>query len=370
MASPLAPPAVLAYLEPIPGRVALPFLTRAHVVTLALAAAGALLFQLAGLPLPFLFGPMAATLVAALARVRLASMGPLSVAARSVIGVTVGTTITPALFAELPRVAGSVALIPFYVAAIGLVGVPFFRRVHGLDPVTAFYGAMPGGLQDMVSFGQEAGGNVRALSLIQATRVLILVAVAPPILRYVYDAHLGAQVGAVGPVAWDQLALMAGAAVVGTLGGRRIGLFGAPILGPLILTSALSLTGLIDSRPPRDAILASQFFIGMSIGFYYMGLTLRELRDYVLSGVAFSIVLAVLTAIFAEIVTLIGLAPPLEAFLAFAPGGQAELTVLAIAVGADVTYIVPHHLIRVIIVIAGAPLAARLIGLGPAQKKG
>ena len=103
--------------------------------------------------------------------------------------------------------------------------------------------------------------------------------------------------------------------------------------------------------------------LGTTIGVYYVGLTLRELRFFVLSGVAFSCLLAVLTTIFAEIVTHLGLASPLEAFLAFAPGGQAELTVLAIVVGADVTYIVPHHLLRVILVITGAPTVAKLLRL-------
>lgn len=342
----------------------LSFITRPRVVTIALAAAGTAVFGQLGLPLPFLFGPMAATLIAALSRVRLAGMGPLGTAARSVIGVTVGSTVTPTLVDTLPQVAGSLLIMPLYLMVIGAVGVPFLRRVHKLDPVTAFYGAMPGGLQDMVSFGQEAGGDVRALSLIQATRVLILVAVAPPILVLIYDAPLTAPIGVpAADVPWREIALMVFAAAAGTIGGRRIGLFGAPILGPLLLTSAFTLAGLIESRPPREVILGSQFIIGMTIGVYYMGLTLRELRAYVLSGVAYSILLAVLTAIFAEAVTLLGLARPLEAFLAFAPGGGAELTLLAFAVGADVTYVVPHQLVRSILVIAGAPLAWRLAGL-------
>jgi uncharacterized membrane protein AbrB (regulator of aidB expression) len=67
-------------------------------------------------------------------------------------------------------------------------------------------------------------------------------------------------------------------------------------------------------------------------------------------------------------VILTGLAPPVDAFLAFAPAGQAEMTVLAIVVGADLGYVVVHHLMRVFIVITGAPVAARLFGVGKAGK--
>ena len=50
----------------------------------------------------------------------------------------------------------------------------------------------------------------------------------------------------------------------------------------------------------------------------------------------------------------------MEGFLAFAPGGQAEMTVLAIVAGADLGFVILHHLTRIVIVILGAPVAARL----------
>jgi hypothetical protein len=49
---------------------------------------------------------------------------------------------------------------------------------------------------------------------------------------------------------------------------------------------------------------------------------------------------------------------PVEAFLAFAPGGQAEMTVLAIVTGADLGFVITHHLTRIVLVIVGAPLVA------------
>jgi uncharacterized membrane protein AbrB (regulator of aidB expression) len=94
---------------------------------------------------------------------------------------------------------------------------------------------------------------------------------------------------------------------------------------------------------------------------------MRELRKDVLAGVAFCLVLAVIALAFAEAVSLGGLAPPLEAFLAFAPGGQAEMVVLTLVAGADLAFVVTHHLVRLIVVILGAPIFARLTD---ARKKG
>jgi uncharacterized protein len=335
---------------------------RARVLTFLLALAGALGFSALGLPLPFLFGPMLACLIAALAGAPLKGMGQVGIGARTILGVAVGASVTPALIGQLPQMALSLAMIPVFVALIGLIGVPFFRRFCGLDPVTAYYAAMPGGLQDMVIFGQEAGGDVRALSLIHATRVLFVVSFAPFVITRLYGMGLTHPIGApMGDVPLAELGLMALAALVGWKGGERLGLFGASILGPMIVTAALSLSGLIHMRPPKEAILTAQLFIGLTIGVYYVGVTWRELRRVVLSGVAFVLLIGALAAGFTELVALSGLARPVEGFLAFAPGGQAEMTVLAIVSGADLGFVVTHHLMRIIVVITGAPVVARLL---------
>jgi membrane AbrB-like protein len=141
---------------------------------------------------------------------------------------------------------------------------------------------------------------------------------------------------------------------------KRAGMFGASILGPLLLAALLSLTGVLQHRPPSEAIWAAQFFIGMSVGCKYAGVTMAEIRRDVTAGLGFCVLLLLLAVIFAEVIHLAGLAPPLETVLAFAPGGQAELTVLALIVGADMAFVVAHHVLRIFIVILGAPLFARL----------
>jgi len=332
--------------------------------TLALAAAGAVIFDLLGLPLPFLFGPMFACLAAAIFGARLLGLNGVSKAARTILGVAVGASITPEVVHQLPDMLGSVLFVPFYIALIGLVGVPYFRKVCGFDLPTSYFAAMPGGLQDMVSFGQEAGADVRALSLIHATRVLIIVTIVPFLLLQFFDRPLTQPIGdPASDLPWQEMALMAAAALIGWKGGERLGLFGAPILGPMIVTAALSLTGFIEHRPPREAIIFAQYFIGIGIGVGYVGVTMTEIRKDVLAGVVYAGILAVLTFIVTEIVVQLGFANPVEGFLSFAPGGQAEMAVLAIVAGADLGFIVVHHILRITLVIIGAPIFAAVIGL-------
>lgn len=342
---------------------------RQQGLTLIVAAIGTVLFWAVGLPLPFLFGPLTACLVMALAGAPLKGTKGLSQAMRTILGVAIGASLTPAVVSSLPTMAISLAFVPIYVILIALIGVPFFRKVYRFDGATSWYAAMPGGLQDMVLFGQEAGADTRALSLIHATRVMIIIALAPLILTQLFDAQLDNPIGApASTIPPHELLLMAAAAVIGWKLAERVGMFGAAMLGPMILAGILSLTGVIHHRPPAEAILAAQFFIGITLGAGYIGVTLHELRRDVLAGVFFVLLLSLVTVAFAELVILAGIAPPIDAFLAFAPAGQAEMTVLAIVVGADLGYVVVHHLTRVFLVITGAPIAARMFKLGPGVK--
>ena len=324
------------------------------------AVAGVVAFHLLALPLPWLLGPLTFCLIAALVGVPLSGTRVVSDAMRTILGVAVGAAFTPLVLASIPDMWPTLVLVPFMVVAIGVLGIPFFQRICNYDAATSYYAAMPGGLADMILFGQEAGGNVRAISLIQATRVLVIVVSVPFILRWIWDADLTQPPGVpIGDIAITDLGVMLICAAIGWWVALKIGLFGAPILGPLIVTALAAMTGILNARPPAEAIWAAQFFIGLMVGSYYAGVTWSEVRRDLAAGLGFCALLVVLTFAIVALITAFDLAPGQEAFLAFAPGGQAELTVLALIVGADAAFVVVHHVFRVAFILIGAPIFAR-----------
>ena len=331
-----------------------------RTVTFLIAGAGSLGFFILGLPLPFLLGPMFACLVAALAGVRLKGAGQFGIFMRTFLGVAVGSSITPELLGRMPEIASSLAFVPLFIATIAVLGYPLLRHGFGLDPVTSWYSAMPGGLQDMLIFGEEAGGDPRALSLIHATRVVVLVSCAPVLMQFVWGLDLsvapGQPITAISP---SQIAVMVAAGLFGWKFFERVGLFGASILGPMILTTCLSLAGLIETRPPAEIIQAAQFFIGIAVGVKYVGITSREIRVNVVAGILYSVLLGLISFGFFVAVTRLDLAPSLDALLAFLPGGQAEMVVIAIIAGSDLAYVVTHHILRILIVVLFAPIVGR-----------
>jgi len=339
-----------------------------YMTTFVVAGIAVAAFMGLSLPLPWLLGPITACLVAALIGLPMRGIKPVNEFMRTILGVAVGATFTPALLFAMTGYWPTLLLIPLMTFVIGIIGVPYFQRIWGYDFATSYYATMPGGLQDMLVFGEEAGGNVRTLSLIHATRVLFIVVALPFLLQMVWNADLSTPPGVpASTIAPHQLVIMIICAVAGWQIAKRIGMFGASILGPMILAAIAALSGILVHRPPAEAIWMAQFFIGMTVGVKYAGITMAEVRRDLVAGVGFCLILLVLTVIFTEGIYAAGLAPPMETLLAFAPGGQAELTVLALIVGADMAFVIAHHVLRIFLVIVGAPLFARVFNQRPKE---
>ena len=339
---------------------------RSVAVTWAISAIGVVVFMALQMPLPWLLGPIFACLAAGIWGVELRGLKPLNDGMRTILGVAIGGSLSLPIVMGMPGLWPTLVMIPVLILLSGVIGLPYFRRLWGFDFATSYYAAMPGGLQDMLAFGEEAGGDVRALSLIHATRVMLIVTILPFILDGFWGVDLSNPPGPPAvSIAPSQLLIMAAAGLIGWRVAKAVGLFGASILGPMIAAGVLAITGVLQHRPPAEAIWAAQFFIGITVGSKYSGVTGAEVRRDVAAAFGFCLVLLVLAAMFTEVVVLLGLAPPLETLLAFAPGGQAEMTVLALIAGADVAFVITHHILRIVVVIVGAPLAARLMRAKP-----
>lgn len=335
---------------------------RSKIITLFIAIIGVVFFKYFSLPLPFLLGPILTCLIAAIIKLPLSTFQPITISMRVILGVAIGATFTSAFFNHFSGMVSSLILIPIFILLIGLIGTFYFHHICKLDPITSYYSAMPGGLQDMVIFGEQAGGNIRAISLIQATRVLIIVTLLPFLLQIFWGINLNIPLGApIETIPFSQILLMLFSGILGWWLASKIGLTGASILGPLILAAGFSLFGILTYRPPAEAINIAQFFIGVGVGTKYNGISFKELKHDILSAFGYCFFLAALSSIFVALALYLTVFPPLDIILAFSPGGQAEMIILAIAAGADITFVVTHHILRVIIVISFAPIISKFM---------
>ncbi len=339
-----------------------PPFTQAQLITLSTALVFGFALHWLGAPLPFLFGSLVACLLLAVSGQPLQGTPLLSTVSRTILGVAIGASITWSLLEQFASLAPTLLLVPLYIVVIAFIGLHYFHRLMGYDKITAYYAAMPGALQDMVVFGEESGGNTRALSLIHATRLLLMVSLAPLILVLIFDASLD---NPLGPPATElpfyHLPLILLIGISGWQIARRLKIFGASVTGPLLLSIPLSLSGVLTDRPSQEVIMVSQFFIGVGVGVYYRGITSAEIRRDVLAASGFVLLLLLIAAVFTFIAVAISSISSSELFLSFWPAGQAEIAVLGLAAGANIGIVVAHHLVRVVLIIMGAPVFARLM---------
>lgn len=313
---------------------------------------------LAGLPLPWMLGPMIGLTIASVAGAPVAGPDRLRPFVIPVIGVMLGSAIRPEIFDQLADWAITFALLLPYLAIAAGLSFTVYRKIGGYDPVTAFYSAMPGGLNEMLIMGGAAGGNERKIALAHAARVLLVILFVALFFGLFLGVRSGSNpnnwVGVSEPTLRDY-ALLIAAAVIGLWLGRLLRLPAVPIFGPMIVSGVFHLVGWVEIAPPSVFIIAAQIVMGTIIGTRFIGATVTEIRrDLTLAAIGSGVMLTVAVG-FAAVVTWAAGMSLSEAFLAFAPGGLTEMALLTLAMGQDVTYVSTVHIVRITLVIAIAP---------------
>jgi len=317
-----------------------------------------------GLPLPWMLGPMIANTVAAMLRAPIAGPDSLRIYVIPVIGVMLGSGVTAEVFGLIGSWFLTLALLPIFLACAAGISYAVYRRIGKYDPVTAFYSAMPGGLNEMLILGGEAGGDERRIALAHAARVLIIIV----FVAIFFGLFVGVSSGGTQSTPWVGLyeisaqdyVILGLCAVIGVFAAKRLGLPAAPVFGPMILSGIAHVAGWVTVAPPTLFVIAAQITIGTIIGTRFVGATLAEIRtDIGLSAVASALMLIAAVG-FAEIIAWISGIPLAQAFLAFSPGGLTEMSLLTLAMGQDVTYVSVMHVIRITLVIAIAPFIFKL----------
>ncbi len=315
-------------------------------------------FQI-NMPLPWMLGSMIGVTIAAMSGAPILAPARLRPIVIPVIGVMLGSGITAELFAQLGQWARTLAILPLVLIATAGTSFLIYRRIGSYDPVTAFYSSMPGGLNEMLVIGGAAGGDERRIALAHAARVLMIIFLVALVFGIFFGIQSGAGNGNWTPLTAPTLrdyALLLGCAAVGAPLAKIIRLPAPGLFGPMILSGLVHITGWTHIAPPSVFIIGAQVVVGTIIGCRFIGATLHEVgKDLVLACVI-TVISLLATAFFAWIVAhLLGMSIG-QAFLAFAPGGVTEMSLMTLAIGQDVAFVSVAHLIRITLVIAIAPI--------------
>lgn len=328
--------------------------------TMLVGALGGGLAFLAGIPLGWLIGAMAITTVLAMSGVSMRTSPRPRATMIVVIGLMVGSAFSPEVAARTPEWIASLFGVLVYVAIVAAFGVFICLRWGRLEPATAAFSGMPGGLSEMVVIGPALGADVRSVSLVHGTRLLVLIAVIPTVL-----SSLGLVAVAGGPartldlgfhLSLFDLLILTACGVGGSFLGKALRFPAAMLTGPLLLSAIVHITGLTSAHIPGLVLALAQVVIGASIGQHFAGVERKVLATGFALGAALTVFSLVLATGFALVFERALGVPFAIGLFALVPGGLPEMSLMAISLDADPAFVSLHHLFRMVLILTFAPL--------------
>ena len=323
------------------------------LITIAIGSMGGGAFFVLNLPLPWMLGAIFTTTLAALIKLPLFSPSQVRPFVVAVIGVMLGSEFQPDSFSQINQWIISLIGLFTCIALSAFIAQAFLRRWGGMDPVTALFSAMPGGLVEMVEIGRAEGGDDRAIILNHTCRIVLAIAA----IAFWFRLVLGLEVDGIAPLpkgetGFIDLAILAACAVLGAFLGTRLKLPAPTFLGPLVLSATVHMAGLTNGGPPIFMIICAQILLGVIVGCRFEGIgPARFWQAIKLAVISTALMLVVALGLAFFLSGLIGKSTE-QIFLAYAPGGLSEMSLVALSMNADAAYVATHHLVRIVILLA------------------
>ena len=335
--------------------------TQRFALAVGLGAAGGAAFHALALPLPWMLGAMTAATAAALSGAPLAVPSGVRNAMIAILGVLLGSQFSADTFARIAEWYVGLSGVVLATAAMAGMAYVVFRKLGGYDRPTAYFSSMPGGLSEMMVLGETMGGDGRRISLTHGTRILVAVFLIAFYYRLVEGyVPLGLPAPSGDAASGVEIAALVACALVGYPAARALRVPAAQLVGPLVLSAALHFSGVIAAHPPGELIAAAQVVLGAAIGARFVGMALKELRRVVLLAALVAVMMVLVAAGAAY-----GLAAATDfsgpvLFLALAPGGLAEMSLIALSFGSAAAFVSTHHIARIMLIVVAGPLIFRL----------
>jgi membrane AbrB-like protein len=318
---------------------------------LALGVAGGALCAWLRTPLPWMLGSMFAMAAAQLAGARLEAPPGGRDAGMLVIGISLGLYFTAPVVREVLEYWPWFVFLGFAAIGFGALSALVLMRFGGVSRATAYFGSMPGGASEMATIGEAYGAATDRVAFAHSLRLLVVVSFVPVSITLAgFSATEDYRPVGV-PFDAGGFAVLAGLAAGAGFLARRIGIPTAFTMGPLLLTIALTASGVQLSSMPEWLSNAAQVLLGCSLGARFeRGIVADAPR--LAAALAASIAVTIIAA--AAVGGLIAAGSGIylgTALLAAAPGGIAEMSITAKVLRIGVAFVTAAHVVRYAIVV-------------------
>ncbi|MBX7146252.1 MAG: AbrB family transcriptional regulator [Alphaproteobacteria bacterium] len=332
---------------------------KSYLFAFFIGIASALIAFIIKMPLPWIIGPMVGcALLNSLGIARLQCSFKLKKITTLVLGVLLGSRFTSDFFhLNIDWFLSSCAVLIYVVLTTSIIQF-LYRRIGKYDQATAYFAAAPGGLSEMVLAGSYAGADERIIAFNHALRIFIIVLILSFGFRIFggYHPPVGITIFNTIDLSIKDWFILISCGFIGWFIAWKFNIPSGNLICPLLCSAFVHIIGLTQSYPPTILIIFAQIIVGISIGCrFHKEEKINLYHHFVLALIAIGILLF-FSLTFAYILSVLNVQKFSTAFLAFSPAGLTEMSLIALTLGMDSTFIVFFHLIRIFCVVIGVPL--------------
>ncbi len=330
----------------------------ASTLLLALAAAQACVWL--GTPIPWMIGPLLATSLVSMLGAPTESWTPFRNTGQWVIGAALGLYFTPEVGRLVAGLWWAIALGIAWALALGWVFGVWLRRVHarhlpGLDAeqlrCTTYFASAIGGASEMTLIAERFGARTDLVAAAHSLRVLLVTLSIPFAMQFWGVGAIDALPAAAREWHWQGLGVLAVATFAGAWVMARLGRANPWFMGALVVTMAITLSGVTLSAIPSGLSNAAQLVIGVSLGVRFTPAFVHTAPRWLASVALASMAMMLLCAGFAWLLSFATGLHPATLVLGTSPGGIAEMAITAKVLQLGVPMVTAFQVCRLVAVL-------------------
>ncbi|MCO5066581.1 MAG: AbrB family transcriptional regulator [Rhizobiaceae bacterium] len=303
--------------------------------------------SLAHVPLAWLLGPLLLAAGLSVCGVALAAPQSLRRAGQVIIGCTAGLNVTASVAAGLLGWIPVMVVTTLFAILVSGILSPVFGALARVDDRTSFFALMPGGLAEMGNIGIAVGARMEPIALVHTLRIAVVVFTIPPLLAR--DARL-VPTASLLHLDYGMAAAVIGFGALGAAAVSLVRINNPWMIGALVSTAVLAVTGVVEGRMPALLFAAGQILLGYNIGTRFKREILLRLPRVAIFGAVSNFVLLLVMAGYALCLSYLLDIDPATAILVSSPGGISEMTSTAQAMHLPVALVTAFHVVRSVLV--------------------
>ncbi len=328
---------------------------------LSIAVIGGCIALKLDFPLPWLLGPLIISILANAFKFKTDCHIAWRKSGQWIIGTGLGLYFTPQMVNLIFNNIGALALGVLWALVLGCIFSLIQYRYHKLDWATAWFSSCIGGASEMVNLAQRYNAEADKVAASHSLRIVLLVIIVPIFIQLNYSVNSDTLTYKIYPDHNSlDLILLLILSLLGVKAAQFLNILNPWVLGPIMMIGILTFFDFKLGVLPQYLIAFGQLCIGWSLGSKLPLNFFRLNQGFVLLSLTMNIVALVFSIVLAQYIAQYFSVDPATMVLGFAPGGIAEMALIAKALNLVVPLVVAYQLLRLIVVLVTCDFFYRL----------